>query len=264
MAEAFMAQYSYNTQIEPKRAFTRNSNATTSGSAVARPSDVGMVTTTPKTANPFANTSNTTSQTSSHQPRGQRVFTPLYMSLSKALGVLIKKGHLKPLEPHPLPDPLPPKHNLAKYYHGHDIDLCFRLCHEIQDLIDNKVIAPPQKPSVTTNPLPLHNQVHPPRRMNLIQTLAIPYDPSRYFTHSHLPKPTLFIPESTDLCMMNASTSQPEPVVVMMVEEGRLALKDHGNVSSVPEGFVDLSEGEYNMCRYIVPTNQATPDSRVA
>ena len=52
---------------QPKRPFTRSSNATTGGSASARPSDVSMVTTTPKTTNPFAGTSNTTSQTSGHQ-----------------------------------------------------------------------------------------------------------------------------------------------------------------------------------------------------
>ena len=53
---------------QPKRPFIRNSNATTSGSAATRPSDVGMVTTTPKIANPFTGASNTTLQTSSYQP----------------------------------------------------------------------------------------------------------------------------------------------------------------------------------------------------
>ena len=40
---------------------------------------------------------------------------------------------------------------------GHDTDKCFGLCHAIQDLIDNKVIAPPTRPSITNNPLPKHN-----------------------------------------------------------------------------------------------------------
>ncbi|KAF5934201.1 hypothetical protein HYC85_030372 [Camellia sinensis] len=73
------------------------------------------------------------------------------------------RGHLKTLEPRPLPYLFPPKHNLAKYstfhqQHGHNIDQCYHLRHEIQDLVHNKVIAPPHKPNVTTNPLPAHNQ----------------------------------------------------------------------------------------------------------
>ena len=77
---------------QPKRAFTRSSNATMSSNTAARTFDFGMVTTTPKTTSPFAGTSETTSQPAKHQPRGQRVFTPLYMSLSAAFRVLTKKG----------------------------------------------------------------------------------------------------------------------------------------------------------------------------
>ena len=40
---------------------------------------------------------------------------------------------------------------------GHDIDHCFTLCYAIQDLIDNKVITLPIRPSITNNPLPNHN-----------------------------------------------------------------------------------------------------------
>ena len=133
----------------PKKGYTRNLNATTSGDEATRSSEVGMVTTTPKTATPFVGTSNPNPQTLKYLPRGKRVFTPLYMPLSKALGVLLMKGHLKPLEQRPLPDPLPPKHDPAKYcaFHqqtSHDTDSCVRLRHEIQNLIDNKVIAPPE------------------------------------------------------------------------------------------------------------------------
>ncbi|KAF5933777.1 hypothetical protein HYC85_029948 [Camellia sinensis] len=64
----------------------------------------------------------------------------------------MEKSHLKPLDPRPLPDPLPPRHNPAQYcifhqQHGHPIDLCYCLHHEIQDLINNKVIALPSKPN---------------------------------------------------------------------------------------------------------------------
>lgn len=185
------------------------------------------------------------------------------MPLSQALRVLIKTGHLKPLEQRPLPDHLPPKYNPAKYcvfhqQHGHDTDQCYKLCHQIQDLIDNKVIILPQKPNVTTNPLPANNQVPSPRNLNLIHTLAIPYDPSIYITPSHLPKPAVLIPKSTDLCMMDASTLQPEPVVVTIAEGGRLALEE--NVNPLPEWSEDLTEGEYDLCQYIVPVDKAKPE----
>lgn len=236
-----------------KRAFTRSSNAATSSNAAARTFDVGMVTTTPKIATPFTGTSGATSQPAKYPPRGQRVFTQLYMSLSRALGVLIRKGHLKPLEPRPLLNPLPLTHNPAKYYafhqqHGHGTNLCFRLRHEIPDLIDNKVIAPLDKPNVTTNPLSPHNQPpSPPRQVNMIQTMAVPYDPSIYITPSHLPKPARFIIESTKLCMMSVSTTQPEPAVAAAIEEG------------MPEGSANLTGEAYNPCCYIVPTSQAKP-----
>ncbi|KAF5934632.1 hypothetical protein HYC85_030803 [Camellia sinensis] len=81
---------------QPKRPFTCSSNATTSGSTTARPSDMNVVTMTPKTTYPFANTN---PQTSTSQARSQRVFTLLYMPLSKALGVVyITPSHLpKPI-----------------------------------------------------------------------------------------------------------------------------------------------------------------------
>ena len=46
---------------------------------------------------------------------------------------------------------------------GHDTDHCFALYHAIQDLIDNKVIAPPTRPSIANNPLPNHNFGKGPR-----------------------------------------------------------------------------------------------------
>ena len=100
---------------QPKRAFTRSSNAATSSNAAARTSDVGMVITTSTTATPFSSTSSAVPEKAKYLSRGQRAFTPLYMPLSKALGVLIRKNHLKPLEPRPLPDKLPTSHNPAKY-----------------------------------------------------------------------------------------------------------------------------------------------------
>ncbi|GMP24382.1 hypothetical protein CsSME_00001663 [Camellia sinensis var. sinensis] len=75
------------------------------------------------------------------------------MPLSKALQILVKKGHLKPLELRPLSNPLPAKHDATQYcaYHqqtGHNTDNCFRLRHEVQGLIDNEVIHPPSSAKV--------------------------------------------------------------------------------------------------------------------
>ena len=93
-----------------KRLFVHSSSAA-SGRTAASPSDVSVVTTT-KTVDPVANAN---PQTSSNLTRPQRTFNQLYMTLSKAIQLLVKKGHLKPLEPLPLPNPLPLKHNSAKY-----------------------------------------------------------------------------------------------------------------------------------------------------
>ncbi|KAF5933159.1 hypothetical protein HYC85_029330 [Camellia sinensis] len=125
------------------------------------------------------------------------------MSLTSALKALMERGHLKPLDPQPLPNPLPARHNPSKYcmYHqqrGHGTDRCYRLRHEVQNLIDNQTIAPPSSPN---------DQVHHPH-LNLIHTLAVPYGPSMYITPVHLPRPNVFIPESLDLCMMGASEPQ--------------------------------------------------------
>ena len=79
---------------QPRRAFTRSSNATTSGDAATRSSEVGMVATTPppKTvaAMPFSGSSGSHTQTAKYPPKNTITFTPLYMPLSKALGVLIR------------------------------------------------------------------------------------------------------------------------------------------------------------------------------
>ena len=76
------------------------------------------------------------------------------MPLSTALEALLRKGYLIPLEQRPLPDPLPPKHDRTKYYAyhqqtGHETDSNFRLCHDVQDLFDNKVIAAPAQQSLS-------------------------------------------------------------------------------------------------------------------
>ena len=102
--------------------------------------------TRPAPANPFAGTPSKNPQTQKYQPRGQRVFHALHMPLSKAFQILVGQGHLKPLKPRLLPNPLSATHDDAQYsalhqQTGHGTDNCFRLRHEVQDLIDNGVIV---------------------------------------------------------------------------------------------------------------------------
>ncbi|KAF5933090.1 hypothetical protein HYC85_029261 [Camellia sinensis] len=109
-------------------------------------------------ADPFASASDKNPQTTKYLPRGRRVFHDLNMPLSRALLILAKNGHLKPLEPRPLPKNLPTTHDATLYcaYHqqsGHSTDGCSRLRHEVQDLIDNKVILPPTSGKPVTTQL---------------------------------------------------------------------------------------------------------------
>ncbi|KAF5934287.1 hypothetical protein HYC85_030458 [Camellia sinensis] len=182
------------TREPTRRMISRSTNV--GSSTIPEPTEINTVT----TANPFAKPSLET--TSPARAQG-RTFTPLYMSLTSALKVLMERGYLKPLDPQPLPDPLPARHNPSKYcmYHqqrGHGTNRCYRLRHEVQNLIDNRTIAPPLDPNDQTSPAYL----------NLIHILPSTYDPSIYITPAHLPKPELFIPESMDLCMMG--TSEPK------------------------------------------------------
>ena len=101
-------------------------------------------------------------------PKPKKEFHELYMPMSQVFDKLKAKGLLKPLDQRPIPNPLPSWFDLNKRcaYHqgpGHNTDRCFTLRHVVQDLIDNKVIAPPIRPSVTNNPFPNHNFRKGPR-----------------------------------------------------------------------------------------------------
>ena len=92
--------------------------------------------------------------------------------MSRVLEKLARQGLLKPMEPKPLPNPLPSHYNLSLYCHfhqqkGHDTDNCVRLKHEIQDLIDSRKIPDPEKdqPNTHRNPLPNYHYVPPPTSM---------------------------------------------------------------------------------------------------
>ncbi|XP_057986706.1 uncharacterized protein LOC131171253 [Hevea brasiliensis] len=99
--------------------------------------------------------------------RTPRKFSQFNQPLSKVFERLKARGLLQPLAPRPPPNPLPPNYNANLYCqfhqtHGHDTDRCFRLKHEVQDLIDAKKIADPEnRPNTRTNPMPNHNLDEP-------------------------------------------------------------------------------------------------------
>ena len=107
-------------------------------------------------------------------PRPRKEFHELYIPVNQVFEKLKAKGILKPLDLRPIPNPLLARFDVSKRcaYHqslGHDTDKCFGLRHVIQDLIDNKVIAPPTRPSITNNLLPNHNFGKGPR-INYLMT----------------------------------------------------------------------------------------------
>ena len=78
----------------------------------------------------------------------RREFDDIHISLSEAFEIL-SKGYLKRLKPTLLPIPIPNTWNMNEYcaFHqklGHKIDNCFKLKHEIHDLIDGGVITKPR------------------------------------------------------------------------------------------------------------------------
>ena len=80
----------------------------------------------------------------------ERRFSNFGEPMSKVLERYIKRGLLQPLEPKPLPNPLPSNFNLQAYcsFHqiqGHNTDKCHRLRHEIQNLIDEGKIPNPDR-----------------------------------------------------------------------------------------------------------------------
>ena len=117
-------------------------------------------------------------------PRPRREFHELYMPTSQVFEKLKEKGLLKPLDPKPIPNPLPAKFYVSKrcaYHQGpcHDTNRCYNLRHAIQDLIDTKVIAPPTRPNITNNPLPNHKFGRGPRINCLIPKGEREEDPSK-------------------------------------------------------------------------------------
>ncbi|KAI8572763.1 hypothetical protein RHMOL_Rhmol01G0225500 [Rhododendron molle] len=114
---------------------------------------------------------------------------------------------MKPLPP---PQTIPPNLNQNVYYEFHQMpdhtnDNCIRLRHEIQNLIDSKVIdtPPSDKPNTMSNPLPQHNT---PFRINQITSANDPatqdFNPTLFIVSDTEPKPIVEISEETTLCFL--------------------------------------------------------------
>ena len=124
----------------------------------------------------------------------RREYTELHAPLSKVYQALLSRNLIKPLDPRPLPNPLPRNFKTDAHcaFHqtaGHTTDQCFHLRNIIQDLIDRGTIAPPAnpKPDTTHNPLPNH--------ANAIFLEENPeFDPSTQIIPIHSPKPLQIFP----------------------------------------------------------------------
>ena len=95
------------------------------------------------------------------QGRPRRQYHELHMPLSKVFEKLREKDLLRPLDPKPIPNPMPKWFDNSKRcaFHqtlGHATNQCYALKNSIQDLTDQEIISPPAQPNITTNPLPNH------------------------------------------------------------------------------------------------------------
>ncbi|MBE2321358.1 hypothetical protein DVA67_035920, partial [Solirubrobacter sp. CPCC 204708] len=92
----------------------------------------------------------------SHPPRQ---FAELCKPLDQILEILKDQKLLQPLEPRPLPKSIPKSFNRDEYcnfhqYPGHSTNQCYRLRHEIQDLIDRELSLHPISPIISFSPPP--------------------------------------------------------------------------------------------------------------
>ncbi|KAJ9145620.1 hypothetical protein P3X46_027983 [Hevea brasiliensis] len=121
----------------------------------------------------------------------------------------------------PPPNPLPPNYNANLYCqfhqtHGHDSDRCFRLKHEVQDLIDaKKIVDPENRPNTFTNPMPNHN-VPPPPGLYMISTTLI--NPDQIL---NLIQPIQKLDEPRSI------TPKEIAKVVLIKDRGHITFSDH-------------------------------------
>ena len=127
-----------------------------------------------------------------HPPQQRkRKFSDLGMPLSQALQILIKRGKLEPLTPSPPPNPLPSYYRTSEFCtfhqnHGHDTDRCHRLRHEIQNLIDKKVIFASR---LSPYSIPLPNSI------NHLTTLPPPKNLTHFIVPASWPRPVVQVKE---------------------------------------------------------------------
>ena len=133
--------------IRSKRPFGPSSSKVPEISAISKQSPFQLVASPPLAQAPLG--------------RPRRQYHELHMPLSKVFEKLREKDLLRPLDPKPIPNPLPKWFDNSKRcaFHqtpGHATDQCYALKNSIQDLIDQEIISPPARPNITTNPLPNH------------------------------------------------------------------------------------------------------------
>ncbi|KAI8560435.1 hypothetical protein RHMOL_Rhmol04G0254900 [Rhododendron molle] len=123
---------------------------------------------------------------------------------------LIKSGHLKPLTPTLPPKVLPAGYNpnLFCAFHqmsSHPTEKCYRLRHEIQDLIDDGTVQVPPKPNVISNSLPQHRSDALVGQVSITSTQINPsstiFNPSHYIVPTIQSKPIVSIPSESEVNM---------------------------------------------------------------
>ena len=108
------------------------------------------------------------------------------MTFAQAYENLTSNGFIKPLDPTPMSNPVPPTWNLNEYCHfhkksSHKTDNCFHLKHKRQDPIDNGTFPNQNiitKPNIRKNPLLDFHQALPPYQ-NWVQVEEIDWDCSK-------------------------------------------------------------------------------------
>ena len=112
--------------------------------------------------------------------KAHQEFSDLGMTFAQAYENLTFKGFLKPLDPTPMPNIIPPTWKLNEYYHFHQkssykTDNYFFLKYEIQDLINNGTLLNSNiitKPNIRKNPLPNYHR-DPPLYLNYVEVEEI-------------------------------------------------------------------------------------------
>lgn len=124
------------------------------------------------------------------------------------------------MEPRPPPYPLPRFYNTGEHceYHqtpGHTLNKCFRLRHDIQDLINDSKVSfdltltnPPPNTNIIQNPLPDHK---PPKGLNMIGITGIQFNPASYITKASEPKKVIFLPDINHISTIGRHAPKPVP-----------------------------------------------------